>query len=112
MSAKRLIALLAVPALAAGTALACPGAAWAQAANTGTTDVTVQAGPGWGQKVETVEVKVKRQTPGDLARTGDPAFWAPLALAGAATASGGLLMLKRNRSDEDGDDAKGEADGE
>ena len=110
MSAKRLIAFLAVPALVAGTVLACPGAALAQG-NTGTTDVTVQAGPGWGQKVEKVRVKTTRRTPGDLAKTGDPAFWAPVALAGAATASGGLLMLKRNRNDEDGDDAKGEADG-
>ena len=111
MSAKRLIALFAVPALAAGTALACPGAAWAQAANTGTTDVTVQAGPGWGQKVETVQVKATRQTPGDLARTGDPAFWAPVALTGAAAASGGLLMLKRNAREDD-DQTEGEIDGE
>ena len=111
MSAKRLIALLVVPALAAGTTLACPGAAWAQAANTGTTDVTVRAGSGWGQKVETVEVKAVRRTPGDLARTGDPAFWAPVALAGAAAASGGLLMFKRNGRDDD-DQAEGESDGE
>ena len=111
MSAKRLIALLAVPALAAGTALACPGLVWAQAANTGTTDVTVQAGPGWGQKVETVEVKAARRTPGDLARTGDPAFWAPVALTGAAAASGGLLMLKRNAREDD-DQTEGETDGE
>lgn len=107
MSPKRLIALLAVPALAAGTALACPGAALAATGDTGTTDVTVQAGPGWGQATETVKVVDGKRTPGDLARTGDPVFWLPVALTGAVAASGGLLLWKSK----DGDDEEGEGDG-
>lgn len=105
MLAKRLMAFLAVPMLVAGMGFACPDAALAQD-NSGTTDVTVQAGPDWGQTVKTVKVEpaVRGRTVGDLAKTGDPAFWGPVALVGAAMASGGLLLLKRNEADNDGGD--------
>ena len=108
MLAKRLMAFLAVPMLVAGMGFACPDAALAQD-NSSTTDVTVQAGPDWGQTIKTVNVEPAdhRRSVGDLAKTGDPAFWGPVALVGAAMASGGLLLLKRNEKDDDGgDDAR------
>lgn len=84
-----------VPALAAG------------AGDTGTTEVTVQAGPGWGQRTETVEVG--RGSNGRLAQTGDAAAsWAPALLLGAAALSGGLLAAMGpddGRGADDGDQA-------
>ena len=81
-----------VPALAAG------------AGDTGNTDVTVQAGPGWGQRIETVEVS--RGSNCRLAQTGDTAGWAPFLLLGAAALSGGLLVAAGF------DDGKGADDGD
>ena len=80
-----------VPALAAGTG------------DTGTTEVTVQAGPGWGQKTETVEVG--RTSGGRLAQTGDAAAsWAPFLLLGAAALSGGLLTAMDTEGGKGADD--------
>lgn len=103
MGPKRLMAMLVVCMLAMGLVIPYPRCAWADA-ETGTTEVAVQAGSDWGQSTKTVKVVDKQKpTLGDLARTGDPAFWIPVGMAGAACASGGLLLLKRADEKEDGE---------
>ena len=92
-----------VSLLAIGLSLRCPDVALAHE-GTGTTEVMVQAGPDWGQSTKTVKiVDAQGPTLGDLAQTGDPTFWIPVGLAGAALASGGLLLLKRNDNKKDGE---------
>ena len=96
--------LVLVSLLAFDQSLSCPAVALARG-GTGTTEVTVQAGPDWGQSTKTVNVADGQEpTLGDLVRTGDPAFWIPVGLAGAALASGGLLLLKRNDNKKDGEE--------
>lgn len=101
--AKHIAATIAAASLATSVLLSPAPALAASAGDTGTTEVTVQAGPGWGQKTETVEVA--RGSGGRLAQTGDTAAaWAPVLLLGAAALSGGLLAAKES------DDGKGDSD--
>ena len=83
--------VLAVLALSPKPALATGG-------NTGTTEVSVQAGPDWGQKTETVGVNRSKRD--GLAQTGDSAEWQLVLLLGAAAASGGLLVTMNDKRDE------------
>lgn len=50
MDARRGAAAAAALTLAGGLVL-CPAPALAQASDTGTTEVTIVAGPGWGQTI-------------------------------------------------------------
>lgn len=85
----------AIAAAALAVALAaCPAPALAQTGNTGTTEVTVVAGPGWGQ---TEGSGTAKPAGGRMPQTGDPAAWAPLLLAGAAACGAGLVVASFNR---------------
>ena len=98
MKGKKIATCVAASVLVAGLALTSPAAVFAQDAvtTTGTTDVTVVPGPDWGQKTKTVDVNAGgKRSAGGLAATGDAALWLPVALAGAAAASGGLVAFKR-----------------
>lgn len=85
----------AIAAAALAVALAsCPAPALAQTGNTGTTEVTVVAGPGWGQAEDSGAAK---PAGGRMPQTGDPAAWAPVLLSGAAACGAGLVVASFNR---------------
>ena len=86
----------AIAAAALAVALAsCPAPALAQTGDTGTTEVTVVAGPGWGQDGENNQPSARPA--GDrMPQTGDPAAWAPFLLAGAAACAAGLAVTSRD----------------
>lgn len=93
MDAKRGAATAAALTLAGALAL-CPAPALAQAPDTGTTEVTIVAGPGWGQDGENNQPSA-RPASGRMPQTGDPAAWAPFLLAGAAACAAGLAVTSR-----------------
>lgn len=84
----------AIAAAALAVALAtCPAPALAQTGDTGTTEVTVVAGPGWGQ---TEDSDATKPAGGRMPQTGDPAAWTPFLLAGAAACAAGLAVTSRD----------------
>lgn len=86
----------AIAAAALAVALAsCPAPALALTGDSGTTEVTVVAGPGWGQDGENNQPSA-RPAGGRMPQTGDPAAWAPFLLAGAAACAAGLAMTPRD----------------
>lgn len=88
MGTKHAIAAAAL----AGTLALCPAPALAQVSDTGTTEVTVVAGPGWGQ---TEDSGAANPAGSRMPQTGDPAAWAPFLLAGAAACAAGLAVTSR-----------------
>lgn len=86
---------IAAAALAGALAL-CPAPALAQSSDTGTTEVTVVAGPGWGQTEDSGAAKPAGSR---MAQTGDPAVWAPFLLAGAAACAAGLAVTSREHKE-------------
>ncbi len=85
----------AIAAAALAVALASyPAPALAQTGDTGTTEVTVVAGPGWGQDGENNQPSAK-PAGGRMPQTGDPAAWTPFLLAGAAACAAGLAVTSR-----------------
>lgn len=98
MDARRGAATAAALTLAGALAL-CPAPALAQASDTGTTEITVVAGPGWGQK-EGGGAKAKgNRTGGDMPQTGDPSAWIPFLATGAAACTAGLVATSRTRKE-------------
>lgn len=95
MDARRGAAKAAALTLA-GALVLCPAPALAQASDTGTTEVTIVAGPGWGQSGENNQPSV-RPAGGRMPQTGDPSAWAPFLLAGAAACAAGLAVTSRDR---------------
>lgn len=88
----------------AGALALCPAPALAQASDTGTTEVTVVAGPGWGQKKGDGAQAKGNRTDGSMPQTGDPSAWVPFLAAGAAACTMGLVATSRTRresADED-----------
>ena len=79
----------------AGTLSLCPAPALAQASDTGTTEVTVVAGPGWGQKKGDGAQAKGNRTDGSMPQTGDPSAWVPFLAAGAAACAVGLAATSR-----------------
>lgn len=79
-----------------GALTLCPAPALAQASDTGTTEVTVVAGPGWGQTEDSGTAKPAGSR---MAQTGDPAAWAPFLLAGAAACAAGLAATSREHKE-------------
>ena len=79
----------------AGALSLCPAPALAQASDTGTTEVTVVAGPGWGQKKGGGAQAKGNRTDGSMPQTGDPAAWGPFLAAGAAAGAAGLAATSR-----------------
>lgn len=103
MDARRGAAAAAALTLAGALAL-CPAPALAQASDTGTTEVTVVAGPGWGQKKDGGAQAKGNRTGGSMPQTGDPSAWVPFLAAGAAACAAGLAATSRTRrgsADED-----------
>lgn len=103
MDARRGVAAAATLTLAGALAL-CPAPALAQASDTGTTEVTVVAGPGWGQKKGGGAQAKGNRTGGSMPQTGDPSAWIPLLAAGAAACAAGLAATsctRRESADED-----------
>lgn len=103
MDARRGAAAAAALTLAGALAL-CPAPAIAQASDTGTTEVTVVAGPGWGQKKGDDAQAKGNRTGGSMPQTGDPSAWVPFLAAGAAACAAGLAATSRTRrgsADED-----------
>lgn len=94
MDARRGAAAAAALTLAGALAL-CPAPALAQASDTGTTEVTVVAGPGWGQKRGGGAQAKGSRTDGDMPQTGDPSAWVPFLAAGAAACTAGLVATSR-----------------
>ena len=94
MDARRGVAAAATLTLAGALAL-CPAPALAQASDTGTTEVTVVAGPGWGQKKDGGAQAKGNRTGGGMPQTGDPAAWVPFLAAGAAACAAGLAATSR-----------------
>lgn len=89
----------------AGTLSLCPAPALAQASDTGTTEVTVVAGPGWGQKKGDGAQAKGNRTDGSMPQTGDPSAWVPFLAAGAAACTAGLAATSRTGK-EDADEDK------
>lgn len=95
---KSCMAAIAAPALVAGALAFGPVQASAQEItgdDTATTEVTIAAGPGWGQKTQVVDMTQSTQAgpqgpAGALATTGDAA---PLASIATAAAAAGLAAL-------------------
>lgn len=88
----------------AGALSLCPAPALAQAPDTGTTEVTVVAGPGWGQKKGDGAQAEGNRTGGSMPQTGDPSAWVPFLAAGAAACTAGLAATSRTgREDADED---------
>lgn len=88
----------------AGALSLCPAPALAQAPDTGTTEVTVVAGPGWGQKRGGGARAEGNRTGGSMPQTGDPSAWVPFLAAGAAACTAGLAATSRTgREDADED---------
>lgn len=88
----------------AGALSLCPAPALAQAPDTGTTEVTVVAGPGWGQKKGDGAQAKGNRTGGSMPQTGDPSAWVPFLAAGAAACTAGLAATSRTgREDADED---------
>lgn len=88
----------------AGALSLCPAPALAQVSDTGTTEVTVVAGPGWGQKRGDGAQAKGNRTDGSMPQTGDPSAWVPFLAAGAAACTMGLAATSRTRresADED-----------
>ena len=79
----------------AGALSLCPAPALAQASDTGTTEVTVVAGPGWGQKKGDGAQAKGNRTGGGMPQTGDPSAWVPFLAAGAAACAAGLAATSR-----------------
>ncbi len=103
MDARRGAAAAAALTLAGALAL-CPAPAFAQAPDTGTTEVTVVAGPGWGQKRGGGAQAKGSRTGGGMPQTGDPSAWVPFLAAGAAACAAGLAATSRTgREDADED---------
>ena len=103
MDARRGVAA-AAPLTLAGARALCPAPALAQAPDTGTTEVTVVAGPGWGQKKDGGAQAKGNRTGGSMPQTGDPSAWVPFLAAGAAACTMGLVATSRTRrgsADED-----------
>lgn len=92
MNAKH--AMIASVMLAGALAL-CPAPALAQASDTGATEVTVVAGPGWGQKKGGGAQAEGNRTGGSMPQTGDPSAWVPFLAAGAAACTAGLAATSR-----------------
>lgn len=89
----------------AGALSLCPAPALAQASDTGTTEVTVVAGPGWGQKKGDGAQAKGNRTDGSMPQTGDPSAWVPFLAAGAAACTAGLAATSRTGK-EDADEDK------
>lgn len=114
---KSCMAAIAAPALVAGALAFGPVQASAQEItgdDTATTEVTIAAGPGWGQKTQVVDMtQGTRGGPqgaaGLLATTGDNAPWATLAFAGAAAAGLMAWAIKKEGS-ENGKEAADDGD--
>lgn len=103
MNARRGAAAAAALTLAGALAL-CPVPALAQASDTGTTEVTVVAGPGWGQKKGGGARTEGNRTGGSMPQTGDPSAWIPFLAVGAAACTAGLAATSRTgREDADED---------
>lgn len=103
MDARKGAAAAAALTLAGALAL-CPAPALAQASDTGTTEVTVVAGPGWGQKKGDGAQAKGNRTGGSMPQTGDPSAWVPFLAAGAAACTAGLAATSRTgREDADED---------
>lgn len=106
MSTKRTIIAAAV---LVGALSLCPVPALAQNGDTGTTEVTIIAGPGWGQKqnsaAQAKDMQAKdKKAGGNMPQTGDPSAWAPFLMVGAASCAAGLVATSRTRregTDED-----------
>nr|WP_073294363.1 hypothetical protein [Parolsenella massiliensis] len=94
MDARRGAATAAALTLA-GALVLCPAPALAQASDTGTTEVTIVAGPGWDQDGENNQTSA-RPAGGRMPQTGDPAAWTPFLLAGAAACAAGLAVTSRD----------------
>ena len=100
---KSCMAAIAPPALVAGALAFGPVQASAPEItgdDTATTDVTIAAGPGWGQKTQVVDMTQGTQggpqgAAGALATTGDAAPLAPIAAAAAAAAGLAALAAKK-----------------
>lgn len=88
-------AATAVALTLAGALVLCPAPALAQASYTGTSEVTIVAGPGWDQDGENNQTSA-RPAGGRMPQTGDPAVWAPFLLAGAAACATGLAVTSRH----------------
>lgn len=114
---KSCMAAIAAPALVAGALAFGPVQASAQEItgdDTATTEVTIAAGPGWGQKTQVVYTAQGTQggpngTAGPLATTGDNAPWAALAFAGVA-AAGLMAWAIRKEGSENGKEAADDGD--
>lgn len=114
---KSCMAAIAAPALVAGALAFGPVQASAQEItgdDTATTEVTIAAGPGWGQKTQVVDMaQGTRGGPqgaaGLLATTGDNAPWATLAFAGAA-AAGLMAWAIKKEGNENGKEAADDGD--
>ena len=96
--------------LATSALLLCPVPALATSAKpqsgTGTTEVTIQAGSGWDQIVQSLPVvNQAHQSTGGLANTGESVVWPTVLLAGTAVCCVGLLVRNREKSGGRDDDA-------
>lgn len=98
MDARRGAAAAAALTLAGGLVL-CPAPALAQASDTGTTEVTIVAGPGWGQKEGDGARAKGNRTGGNMPQTGDPSAWIPFLATGAAACAAGLAATSRTRGE-------------
>lgn len=96
MDARRGAAAAAALTLA-GALVLCPAPALAQASDTGTTEVTVVAGPGWGQKKGGGAQAEGNRTGGNMPQTGDPSAWIPFLATGAAACAAGLAATSHTR---------------
>lgn len=108
MGTKRTIIAAAV---LAGTLSLCPTPALAQNGDTGTTEVTVIAGPGWGQKqdsgAQAKDAQAKgKKAGGNMPQTGDPSVWAPFLMAGAAACAAGLAITSRTKREDTDEDKR------
>lgn len=100
------VAAIAAPVLVAGALAFCPVVANAQTItgeDKATTEVTIAAGPGWGQKTQVVPVDQEAPYQGQsyfLATTGDDAPWTVFAIMGVVAA--GAMALAIGKEDENG----------
>lgn len=90
----------------AGALSLCPMPALAQASDTGTTEVTVVAGPGWGQKKGDGAQAKGNRTDGNMPQTGDPSAWIPFLATGAAACTAGLVATSRTRRESANEDKR------